>query len=64
MNFAVNQALYDGDTPLDMCRHKGAEHAAYGWASNPRGHWGIAQRAAYMQGYLDHSGSVEPLTPT
>lgn len=51
-NFAENQRIRDKpDAPLDMCRHIGATHAAYGWARTPDGHWGEAQRQAYFDGF-------------
>lgn len=52
INFAEQQRIWDTNPPLKMCRHKGAEHAAYGWACDPPGHLNAEQRAAYIAGFF------------
>lgn len=56
INFAEQQHRWDTNPPLEMCRRKGEEHAAYGWAFNPPPHLNAEQRAAYIAGFVgdDH----------
>lgn len=54
MNYAELQKQFDTDPSLEMCHRQGGTHAAYGWSSNPAGHYTSEQIEAYRKGYRDY----------
>jgi hypothetical protein len=54
MSNPFEQRFYNGDqsnTPLEVCRYFGEDHASYGWHKQLDPRWTAEQTRAYNEGY-------------